>query len=298
MRASTSCAKEHWTKRRHETCLTASSRLLFANAVFVSRVCLGYGCLPPVIKTGFDIIAHLTCALRMPRRDGRLFGIEHALRNGHRISCYVLELSFGTDSPFPIDYSQEMTNSRTLIRAATPADAEAIASVHVVSWREAYEDLLPKKMLSALDVAERSKRWRSILSSKSEKSEMPVFIAMREEKTIGFVSAGPQRQKDLNRQGFAGEIEALYVLKARQRSGVGRELLHVAAENLLQAGISSAALWVLEDNYPARGFYEAMGARPITTRKDVRGDVVLSELAYGWVDLVMLARNAEKPSSH
>ena len=50
------------------------------------------------------------------------------------------------------------------IRAATVADARAIAEVHVEGWRWGYRDLLPATVLDALDVDEREAWWAANLT--------------------------------------------------------------------------------------------------------------------------------------
>lgn len=165
---------------------------------------------------------------------------------------------------------------------AGASDAEAIARVHVTSWREAYRSLLPDKMLSVFNVTDRADRWRQILRAKAEKTDALVAIAVQGNEVVGFVSVGPQRDEQLLSQGFTGEIEAIYVLAKAQRSGVGRTLIGVGANHLFRAGHRSAALWVLEQNWPARSFYKAMGGLEFASRKDTRKDVALAEIAYGW----------------
>jgi hypothetical protein len=48
------------------------------------------------------------------------------------------------------------------IRIATPDDAQALAEMHVASWRETYSGLLPDKMLSSLSVEARAALERSL----------------------------------------------------------------------------------------------------------------------------------------
>jgi hypothetical protein len=48
------------------------------------------------------------------------------------------------------------------------------------------------------------------------------------------------------------------------------------------------SLWVLEDNGPARRFYERLGGTPIAEK---RGGLV--EVAYGWSDLRRLSERAD-----
>ena len=57
------------------------------------------------------------------------------------------------------------------IRAATPNDAQAIASVQFASWQVAYRGLLPDDALDELSVAAQQEFWTAILSAALGSSE-------------------------------------------------------------------------------------------------------------------------------
>jgi ribosomal protein S18 acetylase RimI-like enzyme len=172
------------------------------------------------------------------------------------------------------------------IREAGPADAAAIAAVHVAAWREAYAGLLPARLLRSLSVEEAVLKWRPILGG----LRPAVFVAVRPDQDLaGFGSCGPQRAAALIADGFAGEVEAIYLLAADQGRGVGRRLMAAMAQALLAQGQDSAALWVLRDNQRSRGFYEALGGERVGARVEMRGKVAFHEVAYGWRDLRVLA---------
>jgi ribosomal protein S18 acetylase RimI-like enzyme len=185
------------------------------------------------------------------------------------------------------------------IRRAHAGDAAAIAAVHVAAWHETYSGLVPARMLSALTVAERTRRWRRILTSPEPARASAVFVAARPDGALmGFGSCGRQPAPDLVAGGFAGEFSALYLLAAHQRRGLGRRLMALMAQVLLAREMRSAALWVLRSNEPARRFYEALGAKVVGRRVETvdahigapaRAQDVLHEVAYGWPDLSVLA---------
>jgi ribosomal protein S18 acetylase RimI-like enzyme len=139
-------------------------------------------------------------------------------------------------------------------------DAPAIAAVHVATWRDAYAGLLPDDFLAGLVVEEWAERWRDRLSA----TVPGIFTLVFESggRVRGFVSAGPDRHGPAG-----GEVFAIYVDPQCQRLGAGRRLMSAAARALAEAGFAEARLWVLADNRPARGFYEAQGWRPDGTEK-------------------------------
>jgi hypothetical protein len=53
---------------------------------------------------------------------------------------------------------------------------------------------------------------------------------------------------------------------------------------LLERGHRGMSLWVLEQNHPARRFYEGLGGIKIAEKRSK-----LFEIAYGWADLRQLA---------
>jgi phosphoribosylanthranilate isomerase len=177
-----------------------------------------------------------------------------------------------------------ITNARAtaavVYRVATPADAEALAVVHVQAWREAYAGLIPDEVLAGLDPLRRAAMWRGIIGDRGG-----VQLAEQNGAIVGFGAAGPQRDASLP---FSAEIGALYVRRAAQRRGVGRRLMALMARDLLDRQYSSASLWVLERNTPARQFYEALDGRVVTRREEERDGFMSVGVAYGWDDLTRL----------
>jgi ribosomal protein S18 acetylase RimI-like enzyme len=191
--------------------------------------------------------------------------------------------------------------SEVAIRRALASDAAAIAAVHVAAWRESYPGLMPERMLSALSVQDRTKRWHGILTVPDPAMESTVFVAARPDETlVGFGSCGRQRTPDLVAGGFPGEFSALYVLAAHYGQGVGRGLMAEMARDLIGRQIHGAGLWVLRDNHRARRFYEALGGDVVGQRVESvdahvlgeqahrQGGGELHEVAYGWPDLWVL----------
>ncbi|WP_062115208.1 GNAT family N-acetyltransferase [Aureimonas sp. AU40] len=186
-----------------------------------------------------------------------------------------------------------MTPSFSL-RPATPEDAEAIAALHVASWRETYAGLLPEAMLAELSVESRAELWRRILAPAHAASGAAVWLAEENEKGLlaGFGACGAQRDAELRQTGFDSEIGALYVLRAFQGRGLGRRLMVALAGHLAGSGRSGAALLVLRDNAPARRFYEALGRRMVGERSESGPEGEIVEIAYGWADLQALVEAA------
>jgi ribosomal protein S18 acetylase RimI-like enzyme len=176
------------------------------------------------------------------------------------------------------------------IRVATPADAPALAVMHIASWHETYAGLLPDKMLSSLSVEARAAAWAKIMQEPATGHSTVIYLAEHQGTIIGFGSCGAQRTDVLKNKGYDGEVSGIYVLREFQKRKIGTRLVHAMTSDLIHRGFSAASLWVLRENLRARRFYEHIGGKVIAEREDVRDGTVLIELAYGWPDLKALER--------
>lgn len=140
-------------------------------------------------------------------------------------------------------------------RRAVPADAHRIAQLHVGSWQAAYKGVLPQAFLNSLEPGGRLSRWEAIVRAADWPRQGTLVVEERGE-LVGFASPGPARHTaDI----AVGEIAALYVAPSRWRSGVGSTLMDAALSQLVEAGFTSAVLWVLVGNQRAIQSYEATG---------------------------------------
>ena len=170
-------------------------------------------------------------------------------------------------------------SSATLIFPPGPADAEALAHVHVTSWRETYRGLLPDAFLARMSEPGFARRFLRDLT----RPDAPLTLAAADRfGIVGYASGGPSRR---NVEGEA-EIAVLYVLASAQGKGVGRELLTRTAKALRDQGARSLVISVLRENFHARGFYEHLGGEAEPARREPGpGGALLWEVAYRWPDI-------------
>ena len=168
------------------------------------------------------------------------------------------------------------------IRAASEADAGAIAAVHVASWNETYPGLLPDVVIANNSLDRRLALWNRVLGEGARE----VFVATRDGAVAGFISGGPMPATIRGRPPIPDHdayVDALYVLAASHGRGIGRALLGSLATRLRERGFRALALHVVSDN-PAVRFYERLGARFLHAEPIGGADEGL-QAAYGWSDL-------------
>jgi ribosomal protein S18 acetylase RimI-like enzyme len=204
----------------------------------------------------------------------------------------------------PPSYRQEGTAVDALsFRRPIPDDAAALGALHVATWRETYAGLLPRALLDALSIEERSRMWRAAIEDPAAHHATALFLAEDGGTLVGFAACSDQRDAGLKARGYDGEFGAVYVLRNFQRHGIGRELIRLMARDLVARGRRAASLWVLRENKPARAFYERLGGVPAGEKCDRRPEATLQEIAYGWTGLTRLVRAAptavgDSPAAH
>ncbi|HEU4742608.1 MAG TPA: GNAT family N-acetyltransferase [Meiothermus sp.] len=170
--------------------------------------------------------------------------------------------------------------SRVTIRPARPEDAPGVARVHVDSWRETYLGIVPEDFLASLSYERREQMWRSGL----ENPDWQGALLVAEEPTggiVGFVVGGPPQEPDGE---FACELWAIYLLRAYQGRGIGRQLFQRFVQEMVRRGHTSMLLWVLAEN-PTTRFYQRMGGVKVGEKEIELSGKKLLEWAYGWRNL-------------
>lgn len=160
-----------------------------------------------------------------------------------------------------------------IIRKATLKEAPYIAKVQVSSWKSTYRGIVPDRFLDAMLPEERIDGWKERLQRGN------VFVAESGGTIIGFAVGGPERSGKY--KAYAGELYAIYILQEFQGEGLGKRLVHAVMEDLLEQGLTSMLVWVLEEN-AARKFYEKMGGTYVDQDLLLISGKSLVEVAYGW----------------
>ncbi len=170
------------------------------------------------------------------------------------------------------------------MRAATRADAAAIARLHRENWLAAYRGIVPDDTLDAITEESRVAHWDGVLAAR-DGTEF-VFIADDDEgRLLGIASGGPELGGDPH---YCGELYVLHVHPDAQGRGVGRALLRAVAERLAADGVTALLVWMLRENEPARRFYAALGGQFLREQPAMFEGVLLMDAGYGWHDTASL----------
>lgn len=149
-----------------------------------------------------------------------------------------------------------------VIRPPVIDDVEAVAQVHVETWREAYRGLMPDELLDSPDMmGKRRRMWSSLITPENHTDHISA-IAEQDGAIVGIALSGPSAAED--RPGER-QLFVLYAYAAVHGSGVGQQLLDAVV-----GPEERTSLWVADPNPRAQAFYRRNGF-------DFDGDVETDE---------------------
>lgn len=123
-----------------------------------------------------------------------------------------------------------------------------ISRVYEESWKYAYKDIIPQGFLDSIPTG----NWASKLDQNGRKT----LVMLENNEIIGISSFCESRFPEFKGM---GEIISIYLLPQYIGKGYGTALLRAAIDELKKSGYNEIFLWVLEENYSARKFYEKNG---------------------------------------
>jgi len=160
------------------------------------------------------------------------------------------------------------------IRRAEPADAEAIAAVHLEAWHGAYSGIIPHRALNAM-ISRRGPGWWA----NAVRRAATILVIDVGGKVAGYATIGRNRSRDLKQQ---GEVYELYIKPEYQGLGLGSRLFKAARQKLNAHGFRGIVVWALEENENALAFYEGAGGRDIAEGVEVFDHKALKKIAFIW----------------
>ena len=167
-----------------------------------------------------------------------------------------------------------------ILRAAGPADADALAALHNRVWQTAFADLAPAEALQKLDLKSREAKWRRLLAEPA--ADQLVLMAEDDGTLVGMAATGASDDPAF---GGRAEIHSVYVDLGQQGRGIGETLLRGLARHLNAVGRDAAALDVVEGNDGAARLYQRLGAREIARTIDAGPIWKSRNIIYAWDSL-------------
>lgn len=143
-------------------------------------------------------------------------------------------------------------SARFAIRRIAPEHYDGKGYVHYQAWQETYRGLMDERILEN-QTLERCQR----IARQYPQNTLVLLDRAENNRVAGFACYMPQAGEFISIPG-ASELGALYLLEEYKGLGLGKRLMEAALEQLPNPTV---ALFVLEGNERAIGFYEHMGFR-------------------------------------
>jgi len=140
------------------------------------------------------------------------------------------------------------------INDSTVQDAETISRVYALSWKVAYQGIVPQRYLDELQ----NDFWVAAFRNWIGNNIFKVKQIYENSILVGGIVYGKSRDEKLPDW---GEIVSIYIHPDYFRKGHGQKLLDVALKDMKNDCFQNCYLWVLKDNKTARHFYEKNGFR-------------------------------------
>ena len=153
------------------------------------------------------------------------------------------------------------------VRLARTSDVDDVAALQVRAWRAAYADVLPARVLEALDESDIALEWgRALLMPGSSR----LLVALDGDgQVVGAAAIGPSADPDAS---GCGEMSLLVVDPDRWGQGHGSRLLAASVDLLVQMGFVEAVTWVPIEDEGRRRFLQSAGWGPDSAFRDLEVD--------------------------
>ncbi|MDY2630620.1 MAG: GNAT family N-acetyltransferase [Clostridium sp.] len=160
------------------------------------------------------------------------------------------------------------------IKYAKDIDSEILGEIHSKSWKAAYKNIIPDKILDNITSQKRASYFKRALTEGWEEDA----IIYKNDYAIGLICIGKCRDRDLDNS--FGEIWGIYLLPEFWNLGIGSILINWGINELKSRGYSKVTLWVLENNLNAIKFYKKHGFIHDGTVKEIYIGKTLNEYRY------------------
>jgi ribosomal protein S18 acetylase RimI-like enzyme len=158
-----------------------------------------------------------------------------------------------------------------LIRAAAPADLEAIGRLGALLVRE-HHDFDARRFIAA--TPETPRGYASFLGSELGNANVIVLVAEQDGKVVGYSYAGMEGRDYMALRGPAGALYDIVVDPSHRGQGIGKALLERTLAELAARGAPRVLLSTAEQNGAAQRLFARAGFRRtmIEMTRELGGD--------------------------
>jgi GNAT superfamily N-acetyltransferase len=169
------------------------------------------------------------------------------------------------------------------LRAATTADADAIARLHADSWSRSYRGIYTDEYLDRDAPIERNAAWTERFAH--PRPDDRTVVAEQGAELVGFVHTVLDDDPT-----WGALLDNLHVRADWHRRGLGSRLVAASARAVVEERPGRGLyLWVLEANARGRAFYAARGGSEVEAAEEAAPDgTVVTGLRVVWPDPTVL----------
>ncbi|MHB1483752.1 MAG: GNAT family N-acetyltransferase [Saccharofermentanales bacterium] len=139
------------------------------------------------------------------------------------------------------------------IRAADFDDCLILGMIKSESWKAAYTDVIPLQILNGLSAGKCGEKFHDFFVKKAG----DIFLLYQNNCAAGYISQVDCNDKFMNVPSV--EIQDINVLPSCVRNGLGKRLLDHSIDEYAKKGYKRISLWIFEDNFNGRRFFEKSG---------------------------------------
>ncbi len=166
-----------------------------------------------------------------------------------------------------------------VMRDIIPSDASSLAHILIEANEHAFRGLIPDQCLEFTE-AESAANWEHTLLAGLPTGDFMIAATLPTGQVISYVWGGANTKEP----DYASEIRQVMVLPTYQGQGIGRQLVCLLAQRLIEQGLHSMRVEVLQVN-PNRPFYERLGGQLVSEQLYDWDGVILPMCVYGWADI-------------
>lgn len=161
------------------------------------------------------------------------------------------------------------------IRPAGSGDLPKFAEIHVKSWSNAYQNIVPQNILDDMTEQKSLQIWQRTFQKYPQNLTL---VEQEQGEIVAICCAGPC---DYPGQGFDWEIYGLHVMPSLRNQGIGAALLQDALTRAHLARAQKAIVWTIEKLDRSRKFYQREGGQYYKTKQ---WPLIpsLNEVSYYW----------------